>query len=97
MRSLHRIGSVLLILAVVAWLPSGSSAELAPWDQERVTALAGEFSAACDALYDTFVKEPVQGRGSANARDYYQLRRVIRRLKGRANHHPFICDALGGG
>ena len=86
MRSLQRIASVLLVLAVVAWLPSGSSAELAQWDQERVTALAAELSAACDALYDTFVKEPVQGRGSANARDYYQLRQVIRRLKGEAKH-----------
>ncbi len=62
MRSLHKIGPVVLVLAVIAWLPSASFAELAAWDQERVTALGAELAKACDALYDTFVKEPGRPR-----------------------------------
>jgi hypothetical protein len=86
MRSLHKIGPVVLILAVTAWLPSASFAELAQWDQERVTALGAELTEACDALYDTFVKEPEKGIGSGQARDYYRLRQVIRRIKTEARH-----------
>ena len=86
MRSLHNIGPVVLLLTLAVWLPSGSFAELAQWDQERVTALGAELSEACDALYDTFVKEPEKGIGSGQARDYYRLRQVIRRVKGEARH-----------
>ena len=94
MRSLHKIGPVVLVLAFAAWLPSASVAELAQWDQERVTALGAELSEACNALYDTFLKEPVQGRGSANATDYYRLRQVVRRIKTEAKH---LSSALAKG
>lgn len=84
MKSLHKIGWALLVLAVTLWLPSGSFAELAKWDQERVTALGAELKEACDALYETFLKEPEKTVGSGQARDYYRLRQIVRRLKGDA-------------
>jgi hypothetical protein len=94
MRSLHRIGPVVLVLAVTVWLPSGSFAELAQWDQERVTALGAELSEACNALYDTFVKEPESIKGSGQSKDYYRLRQIIRRVKGEAKH---LSSALAKG
>ncbi len=50
MKSLHKISPLLLVLAFAVWVPSASSAELAKWDQERVTALGTELTQACDAL-----------------------------------------------
>ena len=94
MRSLQKIGPVVLVLAVIAWLPSASFAELAQWDQERVTALGAELTEACDALYNTFVKEPAQTLGSGQSKDYYRLRQVIRRVKTEARH---LSTALGEG
>ena len=86
MRSLHKSVLVVLVLAFGAWLPSASFAELAKWDQERVTALGAELSEACNALYDTFVKEPQKTIGSGQSTDYYRLRQVIRRIKTEAKH-----------
>ena len=94
MSSLQKIGPVVLVLAVIAWLPSASFAELAAWDQERVTALGAELTEACDALYNTFVKEPAKTIGSGQSKDYYRLRQVIRRVKTEAKH---LSSALGEG
>jgi len=69
MRSFHRIGLALAAFAITLWLPTGGFAELAKWDQERVTALSAELAKACDALYDTFVKEPESTIGSGRPRD----------------------------
>ena len=94
MRSIHKIGLVVLVLAVIAWLPSASFAELAAWDQERVTALGAELAKASDALYDTFLKEPQQQIGSGQARDYYRLRQLVRRIKDQARQ---LSGALAKG
>ena len=94
MRSLRKIGQVLLVLALVVWVPSASFAELAKWDQQRVTALSAELAEACGALYDTFVKQPQATIGSGQARDYYRLRQVVRRLRGEARH---LSSALAKG
>ena len=94
MRSLHKSVLVVLVLAFAAWLPSASFAELAAWDQERVTALGAELSEACNALYDTFVKEPQKTIGSGQSTDYYRLRQVIRRVKGESKH---LSSSLANG
>jgi hypothetical protein len=86
MRSLHKIVPVVLVLAFAAWVPGASFAELAKWDQERVTALGADLEEACDALYDTFLKEPQKSRGSGQATDYYRLRQIVRRIKTEARH-----------
>ena len=94
MKSLHKIGRALLVIAVTLWLPSGGFAELAKWDQERVTALGAELEEACDALYDTFLKEPEKTIGSGQTKDYYRLRQILRRLKGEAKQ---LSSALAKG
>lgn len=94
MRSLQKISPVLLVLAFAVWVPSASFAELAKWDQERVAALGVELAAACDALYDTFVKEPQSTIGSGQAKNYYRLRQLVRRIKGEARH---LSSALANG
>jgi len=86
MRSLHKISPVLLVLAFAVWVPSAGFAELAKWDQERVTAIGGELTKACDALYDTFRKEPQSTIGSGQSSAYYRLRQLIRRVKGEARY-----------
>ena len=82
--SLRRIIPAVLVLACTLWMPSASFGELARWDQERVTALAAELTTACDALYATFLKEPVSRIGSGQSRDYYRLRQVVRRVRSEA-------------
>jgi hypothetical protein len=94
MRSIQKTGGVLLALAVTLWLPSGSFAELAQWNQERVTVLGAELSEACNALYDTFLKEPEKTIGSGQSRDYYRLRQLVRRIKGEAKH---LSSSLAAG
>ena len=86
MRSLHKISPILLVLAFAVWVPSAGFAELAKWDQERVTALGAELAKACDALYDTFRKEPQSNIGSGQSSAYYRLRQLIRRVRGEARH-----------
>jgi hypothetical protein len=94
MRSLHRIGPAVLALAFAVWVPSASLAELAEWDQERVTAISTELATACSALYATFLKEPVSTVGSGQMKDYHRLRQVVRRIKGDARH---LSSALAKG
>ena len=94
MRSLHKISPILLVLAFAVWVPSASFAELAEWDQERVTALGTELATACDALYETFSKEPVSTIGSGQSKDYHRLRQVVRRIKREAKH---LSSALSNG
>jgi hypothetical protein len=86
MRSIREIGPILLVVALAAWVPSASHAELAKWDQQRVTSIAGELAQACDALYETFRKEPQSRIGVGRARDYHRLRQVVRRVKNEARH-----------
>ena len=94
MRSFQGIGLALLVFAVTLWLPSSSFAELAKWDQERVTALGAELEEACGALYDTFLKEPESTIGSGQRKDFYRLRQVIRRVKGESKH---LSSSLANG
>jgi len=94
MRSLHKIGPVVLVFVVSAWLPSTSFAELAQWDQERVTALGAELTKACDSLYDTFLKEPERTIGSGQSKDFYRLRQLVRRIKSEARQ---LSSALAKG
>jgi len=94
MLSLHKIAPAVLALAFAVWVPSASFAELAEWDQERVTTLAAVLAPACDALYDTFSKEPVATVGSGQMKDYHRLRQVVRRIKREAKH---LSSALAAG
>jgi hypothetical protein len=94
MKSFRRMGLVFFTLVVTLWPASAAVADLAKWDQERVTALGAELAKACDELYDTFLKEPESTIGSGQATDYYRLRQVVRRVKDEAKH---LSSALGNG
>jgi hypothetical protein len=75
-----------LAVALVAWAPSASFAQLADWDQERVTAIAKEFAEAAQGVQDAFRKEPSQNIGSGQSRSYYRLQQLVRRIKTEARH-----------
>jgi hypothetical protein len=94
MMSRQKIGLVVLVLALGVWVPGASFAELAKWDQERVTALAGELAEATNALHTTFVKEPPATVGSGQSRDYYRLRQMVRRIRSDARN---LSSSLANG
>ena len=68
----------------LALLAAGAAAELAPWDQARVTALAAQLVPAASELYDTFYKQPQPPSTPRSARDYARLKRDIRRIRSQA-------------
>lgn len=73
-------------LALAVSIPGAGSAELAKWDQARVTATATEFAEAAQGVQDAFYKEPSQNIGSGQARSYYRLKQLVRRIKTEARH-----------
>ena len=74
-----------LLVAATAFgvLAAGApvGADLAKWDQAKVTTLAKQFADATQVLYDTFYKQPPPGRGSMQARGYQQLKQKIRAIR----------------
>jgi hypothetical protein len=59
-------------------------AELAAWDQAKVTALAQQLEEQSKALYDTFYKQPPPQVGSGGGQDYRRLKQEVRRIKSEA-------------
>ncbi len=83
-----------LALALVASLAAPARAELAPWDQAKVTGLAGQLSEASIALYSTFYKQGPPQAGSGQANDYRELKQEVRRIQSEAKE---LSGALGKG
>jgi hypothetical protein len=73
------LGAVLVLA-----LASPSHAELAAWDQAKVTALAKQLEENAGALYDTFYKQPPPSVGSGQSQDYRRLKQEVRRVKAEA-------------
>lgn len=73
---------------------SAGSAQLANWNQERVTKLAAVLKERTAALYDTFYKEPVPTIGTAQARSYYRVKELVRRIRREARQ---LSDQLDKG
>ena len=63
---------------------ASAGAELAPWDQGKVTGIAKELVKAAQDLYDTFYKQPVPTVGSGQARSYQRLKQKIRGIRTQA-------------
>jgi hypothetical protein len=59
-------------------------AELTPWDQAKVAALAKQLETSTKDLYDTFYKQPVPQAGSGQGQDYRRLKQEVRRLQSEA-------------
>ena len=76
--------------------PSPSGAERADWDQERVTAIAGELAEAASGVKDAVRKEPVSTIGSGQAGSYYRLVQLTRRIKTEARHLAAQLEAGKG-
>jgi len=66
---------LVLALAVVA------RAELAPWDQARVTELAKQLASATSELSQTFRRQPPPQLGSPQRLVFFRLDREIRQLR----------------
>jgi hypothetical protein len=79
-------------LAVLLAVPA--AAQLARWDQERVTKIAIEIREKTTALYDTFYREPVPTVGSVKASSYFKLKQLVRRIKREASQ---LADGLEKG
>jgi hypothetical protein len=60
---------------------AAARAELAPWDQAKVTALAQQLVPATQDLYDTFYKQPPPAVGQ---KEFYRLKQVTRVMKTEA-------------
>jgi hypothetical protein len=56
-------------------------AELAAWDQAKVTALGKELVQASNALYETFRKQPPPSVGSMQGDSYQRLKQFVRMLR----------------
>ena len=76
-RSLLAVTSLAFTLAAAP----AARAELAKWDQAKVTALAKQLSEATDAMNDTFYKQPPPSVGSMQSREYQQLRQRVRMIR----------------
>jgi hypothetical protein len=90
----RRYLTLAIALAVLTGWAGATHAELAAWDQARVTALAKELQANAKALYDTFYKQPVPQAGSGQGQDYRRLKQEVRRVQSEARE---LADALGKG
>lgn len=78
-RSHRLLAAVTLCGVFAAGTPAG--ADLAKWDQAKVTTLAKQLADASQALNDTFYKQPPPGAGSMQSRAYQQLRQKIRVIR----------------
>ena len=77
----------LLIALCFALAAVPAAAELAKWDQAKVTALATQLVKATDALYTTVYKEPgFAGTGAGIEQGSYDLRHTVRRVGEEARH-----------
>jgi hypothetical protein len=91
---MSRIGAALLGCVLVVASAAPSSAELAAWDQAKVTALAKQLEGETKALYDTFYKQPVPSIGSGQSQEYRRLKQEVRRLRSEAGE---LSRALAAG
>jgi hypothetical protein len=80
----RRLFPAAFALALLLPIPS-ARAELAKWDQTKVTALAVQLSDAAKNLQDTFYKQPPATIGSGQSRDYQRLKQTLRRLRQEAD------------
>jgi hypothetical protein len=83
-----------IALVLLAGWAAPSRAELAAWDQAKVTELAKQLQEASKALYDTFYKQPVPVAASGQAQDYRNLKQEVRRVRSEARE---LADALAKG
>jgi len=70
----------LLAMTLLVLSAPNARAELAAWDQAKVTALGKELVQASNALYETFRKQPPPSVGSMQSASYHRLKQFVRML-----------------
>ena len=80
----HRSIAFLAIVAIAALGARTAAADLAKWDQAKVTDLAKQLEAAAKDLNDTFYKQPPPSLGSMQSRSYQRLKQKVRMLRSEA-------------
>jgi hypothetical protein len=69
-------------LAIAGLLVAPSArAELAAWDQARVTALAKDLAKASDALYESVLAQPRPDLGTMQSHAFYRMKQLVRMIK----------------
>jgi len=89
----HPIRTAVVAVCLLA-LATAARAELAPWDQAKVTDLAKQLEAASAELLSSFRAQPAPTRGSAQRRSHALLRQDITKLRNGARA---LSTALQGG
>ena len=84
----------LLAMALLLLSAPNARAELAAWDQAKVTALGKELVQATNALEEIFRKQPPPSVGSVQIDSYHRLKQFVRLL--RVVSHEFT-DSLEKG
>jgi hypothetical protein len=74
----------LLAITLAVFQAAPGFAELAAWDQTKVSALAKQLNQAADDLYTTFYKQPPPQAGGGQGNDYRRLKQTMRRIKAEA-------------
>jgi hypothetical protein len=79
-----RAVATILAAAGVAVATSEARAELAPWDQAKVTALSKQLADAAAALNETFYRQPVPTAGSVQTRGYQRMKEAVNKIQREA-------------
>ena len=69
-----------MALAISLIAASVATAELLPWDQEKVTAIAAELAPATRALRESLRRQPPPTLGQAGKRAFWRLRDQLRSI-----------------
>ena len=93
-RKKARILASLLSMVALLFTATLASAELTPWNQEQVTAIAAKLVAATTDLRDTLRRQPPPTLGQPGKRAFHQLRDDVQSIHASANR---IHNALGEG
>ena len=78
------VATSLLAITLAVSLASPTHAELTPWDQAKVSALAKQLNQAANDLYTTFYKQPPPQAGGGQGNDYRRLKQTMRRIQAEA-------------
>ncbi len=88
-------GSTQLSMALAApvIVASVATAELLPWDQEKVTAIAAELPPATRALRESLRRQPPRTSGQAGRRAFWRLRDQLRSIEAtsRRLHNALVA------
>jgi hypothetical protein len=69
-----------LVVAAAASLAAPAAADLAAWDQARVTGIAKQLASACDAFDQAARRQPGATLGSGDAEDTFRMQKRSRVL-----------------